>query len=207
MKTIRLLALAAALSAAHAVSASSSSHPVEQPKIVSESEIARNWAPAPGAARVIAGYPANVKDRAHDVCVNIGFQINPDGSTSNFVEMKAWHSGASSTDPKAEQIRPFAQSAAAAVSLWRFAPATKSPKPVYTSTAFAFEGSKTLSQVQILATCRIDDLPGHVSAAKREAEARGSLTRAQLDRVRRTNFERRKGIQRTSRSDIEGGAF
>lgn len=207
MHTTRLLVIAAAVSGGHAAMASSPSHSVGPPAIVSESEIALSWTPAPGSARVIAGYPAAAVDRTHDVCVNIGFQINPDGRTSNFVEMRAWHSAGSGSDAKAQQIRPFAQAAAAAVSLWHFVPVSTPAKPVYTSAAFAFKGSKALSDSQILVRCRIEDLPAHVAAAKREAEARGSLNRAHLDRVRRTNFERRKGIQRTSRSETEGGAF
>ncbi len=198
---INHLLVLAALAAATATGPLRAGAP--QPTIVSEKDAAQVWKPVPGSARVVAGYPVAISDRAQDVCVNIGFLIHEDGTTSNFVEMKAWHASAGAEDPKAEQVRPFAQSAAAAVSLWRFAPVADKPKPIYTSAAFAFDGSKSLPTAQILDHCRIDDLPGHVADAKREAEARGSLTRAQLERVRRTNAERRKGIQRVSRSDVE----
>ena len=200
MNINRLMALAtlAAITAASPLRAGA-----PPPTIVSEKDAAQVWKPAPGSARVVAGYPAAISDRAQDVCVNIGFLIHEDGTTSNFVEMKAWHASSGAEDPKAEQVRPFAQSAAAAVSLWRFVPVADKPKHIYTSAAFAFDGSKTRPSGQILDHCRIDDLPGHVADAKREAEKRGSLTRAQLERVRRTNAERRKGIQRVSRSDVE----
>lgn len=207
MKRLQLLVVVAALSAATVVTAAAPIESADQVRIVSESDIAQSWLPASGKPRLVAGYPFTLTDRTQDVCVNIGFLINADGSTSNFVEMKAWHSAAGSGQPKAEQVRPFAQMAAATISLWRFAPVAGTPTPVYTSAAFAFDGSKTVPTGQILSRCRIDDLPGHVAAAKRAVQQRGSLNRAQLERVRSMKTEWRKGIQKTSRSEIEVGNY
>jgi hypothetical protein len=200
VKTSRLMALAAAVAAAIIAPPLRSADP---PEIVSEKEAGQRWSPAPGVSRVVAGYPTTVADRSQDVCVNIGFFINMDGSTSDFSEMKAWHGAHPDDNPKTEWVRPFAQSAAAAVSLWRFVPVSEKSQPIYTSATFAFNGSKTLAPEQILDRCRIDDLSEHVAQARREAEARGNLARVQMERARAQKSERRKGIQKTSRSESD----
>ncbi|MBC7655669.1 MAG: hypothetical protein H7147_00680 [Frankiaceae bacterium] len=196
-----------ALAAAMYATASAPVESADRVIIVSESELGQRWSPLPGSVRVVAGYPTVVSDPSQDVCVNIGFLINLDGSTSNFVEMKSWHAGASEGDPTAEQIRPFAQSAAAAVSLWRFSPVSGKSRPTYTTATFAFDGSKSVASGQIMERCRVDDLPAYVAEARREVEKRGSLTRAQLERMRAMKLDRRKGIQRVSRSEREVGNF
>jgi hypothetical protein len=200
VKPSRLLALAAAVAAAIVAAPLRSADP---PPIVSEKDAGQSWSPAPGVARVVAGYPTTVADRSQDVCVNIGFFINQDGSTSDFSEMNAWHGRHPDEKPKSEWVRPFAQSAAAAVSLWRFVPVSEKSQPIYTSATFAFDGSKALALEQILGRCRIDDLREHVSQARREAELRGNLARAQMERARAQKGERRKGIQKTSRSESD----
>lgn len=200
MKTSRLMALVAAVVAAIIAAPLRSA---DQVPIVSEKEAGQGWSPAPGAPRVIAGYPTSVADRSQDVCVNIGFFINKDGTTSDFSEMKAWHGKHPDEKPKAEWVRPFAQSAAAAVSLWRFVPVSDKSQPIYTSATFAFNGSKSVAVEQILERCRIENLSAHVAQARREAELRGNLARVQMERARAQKSERRKGIQKTSRSESE----
>jgi hypothetical protein len=167
--------------------------------IVSEDKVAEIWIPALGTARVIAGFPTSSADPSQDVCVNIGFLINKDGSTSNFTQMKAWSSRTPDQEAKPELVQPFVQSAAAAVSLWHFAPAKDKPKPIYTSASFSFEGSKTLSGDQIRARCRIDDLQEFVAEAKRKSDSRGNLAKSQAERqeaMRQT--QRQHGDRMTS---------
>ena len=156
--------------------------------IVSEADIASSWVPAPDAPRVIAGYPASAADKAQDVCVNIGFLINKDGSTSNFIQMKAWSSRAPmGAEPKPELVQAYVQTAAAAVSMWRFVPAAGKAKPVYTSASFAFEGSKSATAAQIVENCRIPDLQAFVEQAKQDENRRGNLDRASIQREQMQN--------------------
>ncbi len=148
--------------------------------IVSEADSAKLWSPAPGAAQVHAGYPTTVGKPAQDVCVNIGYLIGADGSTSNFTQMKAWTSVAGD-EPTPDDVQPFVQSAAAAVSMWRLAPKTAKARSVYTSATFVFDGSKAQPREAIGAHCRIDDLEAHVAKATRDKERRGDLGRTQQD--------------------------
>jgi hypothetical protein len=151
--------------------------------IVSEAQLAQAWQPDPNAKAYVAGYPDAVSDKSRDVCVNIGYLIKVDGSTSDFTEMKTWSSDAPEGKPKAEDARPYVQLAAALVSQRRFVPVSK-PRSVYTSATFAFDGSNSLAEEAILERCRIDDLPTFVARAKSRADSRGDLSRARADRER-----------------------
>lgn len=134
--------------------------------IVSESDSAKLWSPAPGVVQVRAGYPTTVADRAQDVCVNIGYLINANGTTSDFTQMKAWSSVSPGEEPKPELVQPFVQSAAAAVSMWRLASKSARPKSIYTSATFVFSGGKSMSEEALGAKCRIDNLQAHVAQAQ-----------------------------------------
>ena len=139
--------------------------------IVSEQDAPKSWAPAPGVVRVVAGYPKSTTDASKDVCVTIGYLIDNEGKTSEFVEMKSWSSAAGEGKPDEAELRPFVQSAAATVSLWRFAPVGK-VRQIYTSASFAFAGSKALPEEEIRGRCRIADLPAFVAAAQRAGQGR-----------------------------------
>lgn len=181
MKTAQLFCAAGALLLAFAAGASG------RVAIVSEHEVAEKWKPAPDAPRVVVGYPASVADKLRDVCVNIGFMIEMDGSTSNFSQVKSWSSATPDGEPAAEQLRPFVQSAAAAVSMWKFVPATDKPRQVYTSAAFVFEGSQSPGPEAIRARCRIENLTAFVNQAKSRQAQRGDLERGRQERNRQEN--------------------
>ena len=146
--------------------------------IVSENEAPKTWAPAPGTPRVVAGYPKAVADPSQDVCITIGYLIDAEGKTSNFVEMKSWTSGAGERKPEQSAIEPYVQLAAATVSLWKFAPVGKA-RQIYTSSSFAFAGSKALGEEEIRTRCRIDDLPAFVAAAQRNSRDRSRIATEQ----------------------------
>ena len=129
-------------------------------RIVSEDQAARSWSHAPDRPRVVAGYPAAATDKGRDVCINIGYLIKSDGSTSDYSQMAAWSSDGG------DDVQAYVQVAAAAVSMWRFVPAAGKAHPMYTSASFAFAGSKALPPEDIRSRCRIADLPGHVQQAQ-----------------------------------------
>lgn len=141
--------------------------------IVSEQDLAQSWLHAPGVTLVVAGYPKLAGSLSRDACVNIGYLINADGSTSNFTQMKIWSGDAAAG--ATPDLQPFVQSAAAAISTWKFVPAKGRPKSVYTSATFAFDGSKTQSVPQIEGNCRIPDLKAFVMEAK--GKGKGSVAR------------------------------
>ena len=162
MNALPRAALAAALLAAGAAAAG-------RIDIVSEAQVAQDWRPDPNQRRFVAGYPESAADKSRDVCVNIGFLIKADGSTSNFTEMKSWSSGAADGILTPAEADPYVQIAAAVVSRWRFVPVAR-PRSIYTSASFAFDGSKSLGSAGILERCRIDDLPAFVALAKARAD-------------------------------------
>jgi hypothetical protein len=131
--------------------------------IVSENDLAKTWTLTPESARFVAGYPAAAGDKGGDVCVNLGFMIQADGSTSDYTLMKAW---SSTTSDKAELDRlsaPFVQNAAAVVSRWKFVPTGK-PRQLYTSATMAFRPGQ-VNPVELREHCRIDDLEQFVANA------------------------------------------
>ena len=129
-------------------------------RIVSEDQAAKSWSHAPNHPRVVASYPAAAADKGRDVCVNIGYLIKSDGSTSDYAQMAAWSSDGG------DDLQAYVQAAAATVSMWRFVPAVGKAHPMYTSASFAFAGSKALPAEDIRSRCRIADLPGHVQKAQ-----------------------------------------
>jgi len=167
MNALRFAALAAALIAAGAAGAG-------RIDIVSEAQLGQSWRPDPNQKHFVAGYPEAAADKSRDVCVNLGYLIKADGSTSNFTEMKVWSSGAADGTPSAEVAEAYVQLAAAVVSRWRFVPVAR-PRSIYTSASFAFDGSKSLGSAGILERCRIDDLPAFFARTKTCVENRGEL--------------------------------
>lgn len=181
MKRVQLLGAAGAMLLAFVASASG------RVAIVSEHQVGEDWTPAPDLPRVLVGYPASAADKSRDVCVSIGFMIEKDGSTSNFSHVKSWSSATPDAEPAPEQLQPFVQSAAAAVSMWKFVPATRKPRPVYTSAAFVFEGSQSPGPDAIRARCRIENLTAFVSQAKEREARKGDLERGRQERNRQEN--------------------
>ena len=56
----------------------------EQVKVVPEGGLAKDWILQPGHALAAPGYPATFADRGDDVCVAIGYRVQPDGTTSDY---------------------------------------------------------------------------------------------------------------------------
>ena len=134
--------------------------------IVSEQNAGQSWTPTPEAALVVAGYPKGSDNAARDACITLGYLIDKEGKTSNFVAMNAW-SSVEGEDKDSPALAPYVQNAAAAASMWRYAPVGKA-RQVYTAHTFAFAGSKALSEEEIRGRCRIVDLKAFVEAAARD---------------------------------------
>jgi protein tyrosine phosphatase (PTP) superfamily phosphohydrolase (DUF442 family) len=178
MKPACIVAGAAALLAALGASASG------RITIVSEDHAQESWAPAPDEPRVLAGYPATAADKSQDVCVNIGYLIDKDGKTSEFTQMKAWSSAHPDGSIDQGSLQPFVQSAAAAISMWRFVPVGGKAHSIYTSATFAFPSAPGAATTPILEHCRIGDLADFVAQAKANQDRRGDLSRARTERAR-----------------------
>jgi hypothetical protein len=150
--------------------------------IVPESALPEHWVLAPGVVRAIPGFPTG-GDHAKDVCVTVGFQVTNTGETSNFSELKSWTSTTGAAIPPAETVAPYVQAAAAAVSLWKFAPVGRA-RSVYTAATFAFPGGAG-DAVALRPNCEIADLLDFINQAQAEAQRRGDGVKARLEKAQR----------------------
>ena len=107
--------------------------------VVNEGGIRNAWTLPPGTKLPVPGYPSEFSNDQAEVCVAVGYLINPDGHTSDFALLKSWSAG----EPKQDRDRywsAFAGVASAALSQWRFIPKADvaAPREVYTVATFVF---------------------------------------------------------------------
>ncbi len=119
--------------------ASASATADDKIRIENEGGIAKAWMLAPGATLPVPAYPAAYAQNKSQVCVAIGYLINPDGTTSDFSLLKSWSSAEPEHDAD-EYWRVFAEDSSNALARWKFAPrpAVTKPEPVYTVATFLF---------------------------------------------------------------------
>lgn len=145
----------------------------ERYKIANEGAIGDDWALASGAVLAVPGYPAAFAGRADDVCIALGYAINPDGSTSNFSTLKMWSSSAavSEVEPVPGYWDAFIQAAANGVSQWKFVPRTErvSPRTTYTVATLYFTGKPKGDTNSLRNRCAISDLTDFLQERKAEA--------------------------------------
>jgi hypothetical protein len=157
--------------------------------IVNEQEAAQSWKPDPTQKKFVPGYPSTAANPRSDVCVTIGYLIQKDGSTTNFTELKSWSSDSPDRAPKPSESAPYVQIAAAVVSRTKYVRVEPKVHPVYTSSTFAFDGSKSLGEQAIRAHCLIEDLPKYVAELKEKAANQG-IEHAREDAYRQRLGER-----------------
>lgn len=152
----------------------------ETMRTVDEADIHRDWTPVSVVKPV---YPPQLADRSRDVCVNLGYLIKKDGTTSDFVVVQAWASGQPGAEYAMDTLGPFAQSAAAAVSQWHFTPAPgASPNRVmFTSTVLTFPGERGTDADALRNRCQVKDLNAFVAKAQAKVGRRGDSERAKLE--------------------------
>ncbi|MEO5963781.1 MAG: hypothetical protein ABIP87_10170 [Thermomonas sp.] len=165
-----------------------SSHPAqaqEKVRIANEGDIRNAWMLPPGSKLPVPGYPAGYSDDQAEVCVAVGYLINPDGHTSDFALLKSW----SAQEPSQGGDRywgEFARGASAALSQWRFIPKPEVgvPRPVYTVATFVFASPNLLESSK---RCAIPNLSQRIvelrqdSRASRRMSASGVFDRLDLD--------------------------
>lgn len=179
MNKLALVVLATSLAFAASASA-------QRVIIVSEQDVAKSWSVSPETAGFVAAYPAAVPDKSQDVCVNLGFMINADGSTSNYTLVKAWSSATADDQAVLRVTEPFVQNVAAVVQRRKFVPAAK-PRMVYTSVTMAFRGGQAGAE-EIRAHCLVADLEKFVADAartKRQRQAQQAETRRDMQSASR----------------------
>ncbi len=151
----------------------------DRERIANEGTIGDKWMLADGAKLATAEYPGYFAERGDDVCIALGYKINKDGTTSDFSVLRQWNSEAEDKEPVDGFWKAFAESAAHAVSQWKFKPRPDAGAPVTTLTVatLGFNGKKGVDPVALRGHCKIADLTDAIEQAKTKRAQRGSLNR------------------------------
>jgi len=149
--------------------------------VANEGGIRDRWMLAPGVALATPAYPQAYVRRNDEVCVAVGYLLNPDGTTSDYALLRAWTS-AGADEPEPGYWSAFAEAAGDALRQWRFQPRPEvaAPQPVYTVGTFVFgmrSGAATLRQ-----RCAIPNLVLRLRELRAAARRPGGiLSRLDLD--------------------------
>jgi hypothetical protein len=152
--------------------------------ILDASKAAERWSPQD--ALLAPYWPPALAESPAPACVNLGFLIAKDGSTTGYVVLRAWSARDGASDADARRRALLAQSAAAAATTWHFTPAAPerfARKPVFTSTTIVF-GADDRDRAATAGRCAIANLPSFVAQALSEAQRRGGLLLGRMDRKR-----------------------
>lgn len=138
--------------------------------VVNEGGIGRDWAAAPGASFAAPGYPAEMLERRAHVCLNVAYTLGPEGVPSDLELLKSWSRDDMNVPLSDGELDGFVQSAAMALTQWRFVPKDAGrTKPTRTSATLVFRGSKALSNDDIAANCKVPDLAAYIESSDGEA--------------------------------------
>jgi hypothetical protein len=171
-------------------------------RTVNEGGIRDQWMLADGVKLAMPTYPVEfAKAEPRDVCLALGYQINPDGSTSDFRVLKQWNSQTEAKEPVDGFFGGFAQSGADAVAQWKFKPRPEvaQPTPTFTVATLTWQTVKGSDGAALRAHCKIDDLVAHL----KEMTRKGGLNDHLIDRdnrARNAELQRRAGTPQNSRS-------
>jgi hypothetical protein len=152
-----------------------------EPLILSEAAAFERWRAR--GPRVAAPWPPTLREAPAPACVHLGYRIERNGATGSAVILREWPEARDAAGRRRGDL--LAQSAAAAVSTWRFDPAREglARKPVFTASIHVF-GAGAADAPEIARHCAIDDLGRFVARAEDEARRRGNLVLGRIDRKR-----------------------
>jgi hypothetical protein len=166
--------------------------------VANEGGIGKTWILPPGSKLAGLAYPPEYRDHQEEVCLAIGYLINPDGHTSDLTLLKSWSSG----EPKRDRDRywgAFAGVASAELSKWHFVPKSEVgvPNAVYTVATFVFASPSVLESSK---RCEIPNLSQQIlglmqnTRLRRRMTSTGVFTRLDLDRMMVPRYQNYRGI-------------
>ena len=168
--------------------------------VVDEAIISETWTLPADSKLTVLGYPAEFVNHEEEVCLAVGYLINPDGYTSDLSLLKSWSSREPRRD-RQEYWGAFAGVASAAVSQWHFAPKPEvtTPRATYTVSTFVFASPSTLEASKRCAipnlTERILELKGN-TRAKRLMRSNNVFDRLDLDPTMMVRYHgQKRGLQ------------
>ncbi|MFS8138193.1 MAG: hypothetical protein ACMG50_08725 [Thermomonas sp.] len=160
---------------------------------MNEDALGKTWTLPPTSNLTRLGYPAEYRDHQEEVCLAIGYVINPDGHPSDLSLLKSWSSG----EPKRDANRywgAFAGVASAELSQWRFVPKQETglPRAVYTVSTFLFASPSVLESSK---RCEIPNLAQRIIELKQDTRVHRRMTltsvftRLDLDRTLEARYQ------------------
>lgn len=154
----------------------------EKVRVVNEGGIRDEWTLSPGAKLAAPGYPGAFAERGDNVCLAVGYRINPDGSTSDFSLLKSWSSSTGESEPAEGFWDAFSQASVAALQLWKFTPKPeiRAPRAVDTVATMTFMGKQAEDPAGLRGKCGIKDLATFLEQVKADMAKRGDMNRHQL---------------------------
>ena len=168
----------------------------EQVRVVPEGGLAKDWIVQPGNELAAPGYPGTFADRGDDVCVAIGYRVQPEGTTSDYVMLGGWNSSRRYQQPATGYWDAYSQAGAAALSQWRFAPKPgddmDSNAAVDTVAVMTFRGeSSTRTTSEVRAKCAVPSLVARMQYVRREESDRLAFTSVSTQRTARAGVAAR----------------
>ena len=175
-------------------------HAQDRVRIANEGGIRSDWTLAPGAKLAAPGYPGAFAKTGDDVCVALGYRIQPDGSTSDFSLLKTWSSRSGDGEAVEGYWAAFSQAAVAALQQWKFAPRPEVGKPtsVDTVATMTFTGLQSVDAATLRGKCKIEDLAAFLEQVKVDMAKRSDLNRHQIENSYRQ--QTRSDMVRTPRN-------
>ncbi len=178
-------------------------------KIAGEGEIKNEWDVKSGHKLTAPGYPEEAKGMTDNVCIALGYRIQPDGTTSDFAVIHNWTSNIKAANQNVEYLDPYARAASDAVSQWRF-----SPKPglaqaqaVDTVATIAFKGNRRGESLgAIREHCKVADLSAALKERRDVLEGEQMVNHTRLDRMyqEQARAERRAAAEKRA---LGSGAY
>lgn len=168
----------------------------EPVRVVPEGGLAKDWIVQPGNELAAPGYPGTFADRGDDVCVAIGYRVQADGTTSDYVMLGGWNSSRRYQQPATGYWDAFSQAGVAALSHWRFAPRSAdsmdSNAVVDTVAVMTFRGeSSTRTASEVHAKCEVPSLVARMQYVRREESGRLAFTGVSTQRTGRAGVAAR----------------
>ena len=160
-------AVAAAMFAAFITSAGAA----EVVKVVPEGGLAGDWMVRPGTEVGAPGYPQAFANRGEDVCVAMGYRVQADGTTSNYVLLRGWNSSRREIEPVADYWDTFGRASVGAIQKWRFDPKPGSQPgaqaPVDTVAVMTFHGDASNPTADLRSRCAVPDVVARMKYVRR----------------------------------------
>jgi len=162
-----------------ALAAGSGAQAQDRVRVVNEGGIRGDWTLAPGTQLSAPGYPGAFAKTGDDVCVAVGYRIQPDGSTSDFSLLKTWSSRSGEGEAVEGYWDAFSQAAVAALQQWKFAPRPEVGKPtsVDTVATMTFTGLQSVDAATLRGKCKIEDLAAFLEQVKVDMAKRNARSK------------------------------